>query len=261
MNRFLYFLLAIFIWSCSNLDEEIDCSTLKITLKSKTDPTLCSPPNGSIQVFATGGRSPYVFSLNNSDFQSDSLFSGLQGGNYQVIVMDASQCTNTIEVSLTNFNSDLATTVETIPDTECLTGTGIVRFIPTGGTPPYQLRFQNSIVENSLEVGGLKSGSYQGAIIDSQMCEFVMAVTIPKGKTTISWSVDIKPIIDTRCAKPICHVSTTGRADLTKFENVKQLATEIKTRTQTGSMPFDEPMPASQIQLIACWVDDGALNN
>ena len=64
-----------------------------------------------------------------------------------------------------------------------------------------------------------------------------------------------------RCAKPLCHVSGTGRSDLSKVQNVQQLALQIKTKTQDRSMPFDEPMPANEIQLIACWVDDGARNN
>lgn len=262
MIRCLVLLFAFgFLLSCSDqTEQEINCSTLSIALKSKTNPTQCLPPDGDISVFAFGGNPPYSFRINNGGVQSDSLFANLQGGNYLVEVIDAAQCTSTLEVSLSSVNSDLNVSFEMIPNTDCLIGNGSVKFMPNGGTPPYQLKFNNKIVAG-MEVSTLNNGLYQAVISDANLCEFVIAVSIPQGVTSTSWSVDIKPIIDTRCAKPICHVSGTGRSDFSKLENVQQLATQIKTRTQNGSMPFDEPMPNSQIQLIACWVNDGARNN
>ena len=202
-----------------------------------------------------------MFKINNGQLQPDSLFTQLQGGNYVVEVIDANACSSILDVFLSNFNSDLSATFTTTADTDCLSGNGVVGISPTGGSPPYQLKFQNSIVANTLEITGLENGLHQISVIDEQMCEFVLAVNIPKGPTATSWAVDIKPIIDTRCAKPLCHVEGTGRSDLSKLSTVQQLASQLKTKTQDRSMPFDEPMPVSQIQLIACWVDDGALNN
>ncbi len=262
MIRCLVLLFAFgFLLSCSDqTEQEINCSTLVIALKSKTNPTQCLAPDGDIRLLAFGGNPPYSFRINNGSVQSDSLFTNLQGGNYLVEVVDAAQCTSTLEVSLSSVNSGFNVSFEVLPSVGCLTGTGSVKFMPEGGSPPYQLTFNNK-VESSLEVLALNSGLYQAIISDAQMCEYVTTVTIPQGMTTTSWSLDIKSIIDTRCAKPICHVAGTGRSDLSKLENVQQLATQIKTRTQNGSMPFDEPMPNSQIQLIACWVNDGAQNN
>lgn len=262
MSRYTLFALLYILWSCSSdVEQEVNCSTLQLQLKSVTNPTTCSPPNGSLRVFASGGSPPYFFRLNNNTFQSDSTFDKLQGGTYTVEVTDVKQCTITMGVTLANFNSNLISTFEVTSNTDCLIGNGTAMFTPSGGDPPYQLRFNNITIDNSMEVTGLKQGLYQVAIVDAQSCEFVMAVNVPRGQTGTSWSIDIKPIIETRCAKPLCHVAGTSRADLSKFQNVKDLASQIKTRTQNGSMPFDEPMPASQIQLIACWVDDGALNN
>ncbi|MEQ8423848.1 MAG: SprB repeat-containing protein, partial [Cyclobacteriaceae bacterium] len=245
---FLLFLLAG--WSCSNDEEqEIDCSTLRLVLKNTSDPETCSPPDGEIRVFAMGGTQPYQFHLSGGALQSDSVFTALQGGTYKVEVVDAQDCTFSLDVTLTNFNTDLTSGFEVVPDTDCLTGNGAATFNPSGGTPPYQIKYKNTFVTGTLELTGLKSGFHQVAIVDDQSCEFVMAVNIPKGKTVTSWASQIKPIIDTRCAKSNCHVAGTGRSDLSKFDNVKELAAQIKIRTQNGSMPFDEPMPASQIQL------------
>lgn len=255
-------MIFIGCWSCTDpLDEEVDCSTLRLMLVNRINPTTCSPPNGEIQVTVMGGIKPYRFRINNSPEQADSSFFNLTGGTYNLTVGDAAQCEQTLEVSLSNFNSTLSGTAEVTEDTDCFVGNGSVTISPLGGQPPYQLKFRNSIVDNSFTILNLENGLHEVTIIDDQQCEFVLAVNIPEGKTNTSWLADIKPIIDTSCAKATCHVAGTGRADLSKFDNVQQLAAEIKTRTQNKSMPFDEPLPAEQIQLIACWVDDGAPNN
>ncbi len=251
----------LIIWSCSGPEEEINCSSLSLNLKDKEDPTICSPPNGSVTLGVQGGEIPYAFRLNDGPFQPDSLFSGLQGGNYLAEVMDANGCLGSISIALSSFATDLTAEFATMPDTDCLGENGQVSFTASGGVPPYQLKFQNTTIGGPLTLNGLSQGTYQASVVDTQLCEFVMAFTIVKGNSDISWALDIKPIIDMRCAKPLCHVAGTGRSDLSKLQNVQQLALQIKTRTQNGSMPFDESMPVNEIQLIACWVDDGALNN
>ena len=260
-NRLFFFFTLFIAGSCNDPVEEIDCSTLALELITKSDPTTCSPPDGQITVMAQGGAPPYLFRINNENFQSEASFTDLSGGDHLVTAIDVNQCEQTISVQLTNFNSSLDATVTVVEDTGCLTGNGSALFNPSGGQEPYQLRIGNILVNNSFEVTDLKHGVHQIFVIDALQCEVVKSVQIPRGSTGISFVNEIKPIIDTRCAKPTCHVPTTGRADLTKLENIQQLAAQIKTRTQNKSMPFDEPMPDEQIQLIACWVDDGALNN
>ena len=197
-------LFSIFIWSCAKLEEEINCSSLSVRLKSKEGPTVCSPPNGSILVFAQGGKPPYSFRLNDGLFLGDSLFVSLQGGSYIVEVMDANQCVSSISIALPSIASDLSATFITTADTDCISGNGQVQFNPSGGVPPYQVKFKG-MVDNNLELTGLKHGVHQASVIDDQICEFVMAFTIAKGTTNISWAMDIKPIIDMRCAKSLKH--------------------------------------------------------
>jgi hypothetical protein len=77
---------------------------------------------------------------------------------------------------------------------------------------------------------------------------------------TISWQNDILPIMTTACATSGCH-NGVSRRDWRDYNEVKQYADVIKRKTQDRSMPFDAPLPQHQIDLIACWVDGGALNN
>ncbi|MCX8489943.1 MAG: 2-polyprenyl-6-methoxyphenol hydroxylase, partial [Cyclobacteriaceae bacterium] len=71
----------------------------------------------------------------------------------------------------------------------------------------------------------------------------------------------IKPIIDTNCAISGCHVSGGIRTDLSQLSVIQSSASSIKTRTGNKSMPIGRTLTQAQIDQIACWVDDGALNN
>jgi hypothetical protein len=76
----------------------------------------------------------------------------------------------------------------------------------------------------------------------------------------ISWQEDILPIMQASCATTGCH-DGISRRDWTDYDEVKEYATSIKSKTVDRSMPFDGPLPQEQIDMIACWVDGGALNN
>lgn len=75
-----------------------------------------------------------------------------------------------------------------------------------------------------------------------------------------SWQNDILPIMTTSCATNGCH-DGISRRDWTNYNEVVTYAASIKARTQNKSMPFDGPLPQDQINKIACWVDNGALDN
>ena len=55
-------------------------AALKITVVKKTDVTCKGGSDGSIQVKATGGTSPYFYKLNNGTFISNSTFNNLKAG-------------------------------------------------------------------------------------------------------------------------------------------------------------------------------------
>lgn len=92
---------------------------------------------------------------------------------------------------------------------------------------------------------------------DLDRSEEVIYVCDPQ---TISWQTDILPIMEEYCATSGCHDGIT-RLDWTDYEKVKEYATSIRSKTQDRSMPFDGPMPQTEIDKIACWVEAGALNN
>lgn len=84
------------------------------------------------------------------------------------------------------------------------------------------------------------------------------------GNTTVSLSNNIIPIINQNCAISGCHVSGTGRLDLSVRGNIIQSASQIRNFTQSGFMPpqrSGKALTDAQKETIYCWVENGALDN
>ena len=81
----------------------------------------------------------------------------------------------------------------------------------------------------------------------------------------VSFQNEIKPILETNCIKSGCHNGdNVAVKNWSVFANVQAKAQEIKIRTGNKSMPRDiapTGLPQEQIDLIACWVNQGAKNN
>jgi hypothetical protein len=82
---------------------------------------------------------------------------------------------------------------------------------------------------------------------------------------TIEFNKNIKPIIDLKCATPGCHVSTFTSADFTGYSglNAKVTGGQFKNRVFSASapMPPSGKLPQNQLDIIQCWLDNGAPNN
>jgi len=77
--------------------------------------------------------------------------------------------------------------------------------------------------------------------------------------TDVSYTNDINLLLTQKCAP--CHIGGGQFPDLTTYESVSQNAAAIKAQTQSGNMPRGGSLTQDQIDLIACWVDNGALDN
>lgn len=102
MNQFKLKLLvgllgmAFILNSCSDSGDdpdpclngpEITVDEIKVSVEGKE--------TGEITVSATGGTSPYMYSIDGTNFQSSGTFSNLGADDYTVVVKDANDCTDT----------------------------------------------------------------------------------------------------------------------------------------------------------------------
>jgi hypothetical protein len=229
-------------------------------LDSVSHATDCSTANGKIYLTATGGVMPYEFKLNGLDLQPGNVFLNLRSGIYTGAVRDKRGCeayVNNIPVLAGGFH--FTATVQN--DSECLTHNGSVQIEVLEGAAPYQYKMDDgAFAENNL-FSGLAAGQYVFTVHDANACNVLLDITIPRAHTATSWINDILPIMQASCALSGCH-DGKSRIDYRIHSNAMKNSADIKFNTQNRSMPFDGPaLSKNQIDLIACWVDDGALNN
>ena len=251
-----------FYMSCSSGEEPgpIDCATSNLTLKfTSSDPISCGTSDGSITATATGGVAPYQFALDALAFTATASFTGLSAGTYQLKLKDKNGCERTTPVVLKPFGSTLTATVE-LTNSGCKTINGAITINATGGTGPYSYKLNDGTASSSNLFGSLTAGNYSVKVTDNVGCSTTQTVKVLSG---ISFATEVKSIIDTNCAVSGCHVSGgAAPSSFTSMANIQSSASEIKSRTQSGNMPKNgTKLPQAQLDAIACWVDDGALNN
>ena len=86
--------------------------------------------------------------------------------------------------------------------------------------------------------------------------------------TSPSYSSDIRPIIVESCALVGCHVAGFADGDYSSYQGVKANADSgtLGAQITSGDMPpANSPGPTNlsnaEIDLINCWIADGAPNN
>ncbi len=136
---------------------------------STTNPG-CNQSNGSISASATGGQSPYQFSLNGGAFQSSGTFSGLAAGSYSVTVRDANGCENSQNANLTAATAPTLT-VSVTNQPGCNQSNGSISASASGGQSPYQFSLNGSAFQSSGTFSGLAAGSYSVTVRDANGCE------------------------------------------------------------------------------------------
>jgi hypothetical protein len=262
MRKFLAAgVLSLLVLSCGDDEEPVDCETDGpiASLGIVTDATSCSIADGVINVSASQGKEPYEFSLNDLPGQASGQFNNLSAGIYTVRLKDANGCTSAIE-NVTIKAADFTFVADITPDNSCLGSNGSVTVDVTAGSPPYSYKIGNGSFSDVNTFSGLSTGIHSISVKDNNGCSITLSLSVPRGESGVSWANEIKPIIENSCALSGCH-NGSSRPDLRKFENAKFYAKSMKSKTQDRSMPRDGTLTQQQIDLIACWVDDGAPEN
>lgn len=142
---------------------------------SSIDSTAVSCHNssdGSIIAAATGGNSPYTFSLNGGNSNSTGIFNGLTAGLYMVAVVDAKGCQASrpaihvinpekVVISLTDSSS-----VKCFGNSDAK-----LQATATGGSSPYTFTMKGYTLSNKTGLfSNLSAGSYMINVADANGC-------------------------------------------------------------------------------------------
>lgn len=126
--------------------------------------------DGSVTLSATGGTGAYTYSKDGSNYQGSNSFPGLTSGSYTFSVKDASSCTNTIAVNLTQ-PTDLIVSSSIQQQVLCYNGTnGIILANSSGGTLPYEYSLNGTTYQVSPTFESLAIGTYKVWVKDINGC-------------------------------------------------------------------------------------------
>lgn len=141
-----------------------------ITLSVTTINTTCQKSNGKIIAQATGGVTPYTYSISGSP-QSSGIFFGLPAGNYTVTATDAIGDATSQSVTLTNtFLSPSPVVISALPPSGCNTFDAKLTLAGTGGLAPYTYSLDNINYQTSNTFSNLTAGTYYYAVKDANGC-------------------------------------------------------------------------------------------
>ncbi|MFB6258616.1 MAG: gliding motility-associated C-terminal domain-containing protein [Flavobacteriales bacterium] len=158
-----------------------------------TDPA-CGDSDGSIVIYASGGTTPYMYSIDNgSNFQGSNSFNGLPPATYDVVVEDSNGCTvsSTVTLNAQPGPSDFSVNVT---DADCGSSNGSIDVTSvTGGSSPYEYQLDGGGYSSNSSFTGLSAGIYTVAVRDSNGCTYSDTVNVltPNGPSDMSF--DISP--------------------------------------------------------------------
>ena len=141
-----------------------------------TNATCAGMANGATKIQATGGVSPYIYSLNGNPYQTSNIFNNLVAGTYNGTIKDAAGCLVTFPFTITQPTplslSNVVANSKTLNSVD-----GTITITASGGTAPYQyvLKYENGsqIVgpQSSSVFAGLSVGKYTIEVTDGAGCK------------------------------------------------------------------------------------------
>ncbi len=201
---------------------------------AKTNLTCNASADGTITITASGGISPYSFSINNgSNYGSSNSFTGLVATTYNVRVKDANNCVTANQaIAVTQPTVPTFTTTQTNITCNGLTNGSITFTTTTGGNGgAYQYSIDNGATwQTNTVFTGLAVGTYNAKIQDVNGCLSITKVVTLTQPTVVSLAIMTITNI-------FCNGAATGKiiALATGGTSTKQYSKNGGTTWQTSS--------------------------
>ncbi|GAA5020343.1 hypothetical protein GCM10011506_05060 [Marivirga lumbricoides] len=250
-------LLAVFALNACTYEvipEAAACPELPVLELTATTEANCGTANGALSVAVVNpAGSSFIFKLNELE-NTDGVFTGLTAGNYSITVENEEGCTSSIDAVIKNKDGVNITTKT--KNASCGSNNGSITIATEGGVEPLQFRIDTNDFQSTNVFNGLAQGKYQVLVKDANGCEVSSEVEIT---SDVVFS-DVKALISQNCATASCHGGNVS-PDFRQDGNIVSRASSIQSRTGSKSMPppsSGKSLSDSQIQQIACWVNDGA---
>ncbi|MEI2760272.1 MAG: PKD domain-containing protein [Bacteroidia bacterium] len=142
--------------------------------------TTCTSANGSIVLNASGGTSPYSYSINSgANFQSQNNFNAIAAGNYTVVITDDNGCTVSQPVAVIDAPAPNISNVQKT-DISCNgSSDGAFQILTNGGTAPLQYSSDNGLNYQALNnFSNLPAGNYNVIVQDANGCTVTTSIQL-----------------------------------------------------------------------------------
>ncbi|KAA2242741.1 T9SS type A sorting domain-containing protein [Chitinophaga agrisoli] len=163
---------------------------IDLQLVSKQDVTCAGIPAGGIRVAGSGGAGGLQYSIDNTNWQSSGMFTGLVAGSYTVAVRDVNSCGVSITVQVNTQNAPIVVDNITRSEIVCFGTKGSINVQAHGGTGAltYEYSLDGGVFTAFNNNTGFHAGHYTVRIKDAAGCysavSDVLAITAPAAPLT-----------------------------------------------------------------------------
>ncbi len=144
---------------------------LTCSFVSSSNETCNEFDNGSINVSANGGTSPYVYDLGGGVTNTNGQFNGLLANTYSITITDANGCTTTCADILITQPNVLTCTINGSTNETCNEfDDGTISVSANGGTSSYVYDIGGGVSNTDGQFSGLAAAIYIVTITDANGC-------------------------------------------------------------------------------------------
>jgi len=265
--KYLYLIglivMSLILISCGNDSENelmMDCSKSSLRINEVSTTNAECDSSGSLEVSAMNASGDATFRIDGGSFQTSGVFN-VSAGIYLLEAKDNTGCISELLVTVGAEPDVVVIASVVFTDSGCGTLDGSITVSASGGEGNLMYQLDNGSFQTSNVFDELPPNSYTISVKDDVDCVAGHSVQVLTG---IRLGADIMPIITGSCQtnNSSCHSASAPRVNLGIRDNVIDFAIGIKSRTQSGNMPKgSDTLTQDEKNLIACWVDDGALDN
>ena len=146
---------------------------------STVDVTSCINPNGEIHITASGGTIPYQYSIDGGlNYSTSGDFTGLNAGNYTVVVSDNNSCTDTVNNVIVNNTNGPNIDSVTVQNVTCPgNNDGALTIYATGNNLVYSID-SGATYSSQNTYSGLSGGTYYIFVSDGGGCVATSTVQV-----------------------------------------------------------------------------------
>ncbi len=154
--------------------------------------------NGSITVTATGGQAPYRYALDNDNYSTNNVITGINAGMHTLYIKDARNCIITKNYNFTQSTSPINVQIINVTGVACANeATGAISVNATGGAGSFTYSINNGTPQATGNFTGLTGGTYTIKAFDANNCDKTISVNVNASNPPIT--IESKTINNISC--------------------------------------------------------------